>query len=106
MTATFAGKPFDLAMPGGWTTSTIPTNTAPGETASYSSCDSPFLHLSFDDATGEPQNGVLAFDDASTHLEVTIHHDIGSPTIRLVSAGANQIVVSLQASSSLRRWTT
>jgi hypothetical protein len=96
MTATFAGRPIELAMPGGWTTSTIPTNTAPGETVSYSFCDTPFIHLSFDAATGEPQNGLLAFDGAGAHLEVMFHHDLGSPTIALVSTAASQIVVSLR----------
>jgi len=96
MTATFEGQAVDISSIGGWSTLTVPTNNAPGQTATLEGCDNPFLRLVFDPVMGEPQNGTLALDDAHAHFEVTFHHDVGSPTIELVSATADQIVLRLK----------
>jgi len=96
MKATLDGMPIEISSPGGWSTLDLPTETAPGETVTLAGCDFPFLDLVFDPVKGEPQNGTLAFDDGHAHFETTFHHDVGSPTIELVSATADQVVIRLK----------
>ncbi len=100
-TATFAGQPIAVPTPGGWVKQQIPTNTAPGETFNGDHCIQPFIDLTFDlssaEPQGEPQDGVLAIDGAGVHLEVPFDHPFGSPAISLVSNAADKIVLRLQS---------
>jgi len=94
MAASFAGHPFMIDTPGGWTPA-LSDSGAPAEPP-YSFCDAPFFRLFWADETGEPQNGTLDLDDVHHHLEVTFHQDMGNPAMELVSVTARQLVVRLK----------
>jgi hypothetical protein len=95
-TATFSGQPVTIPDPGGWVTNNIPTNTSPGQTVNGDHCYDPFIQIFFNNPQGEPQDGTLDIDGAGTHLEVPFNHPFGSPSLILVSAASNQIILSLQ----------